>query len=53
MSNEALNSNGQNQESVVVISREKRPSNIWLIIVAGLFIIVPFLTCISPGSAAA
>jgi len=44
MSNEALNSNGQNQESVVVISREKRPSNIWLIIVAGLFIIVPFLT---------
>jgi HEAT repeat protein len=44
MSNEALNSNGQNKESVVVVSREKRPSNIWLIIVAGLFIIVPFLT---------
>src|SRR5580765_8138353 len=44
MSNEALHPNGQNEESVVVISREKRPSNIWLIIVAGLFIIVPFLT---------
>ena len=29
---------------MVVISRQKRPSNIWLIIVAALFIIVPFLT---------
>jgi HEAT repeat protein len=44
MSNEAPHPNGQNQESVVVVSREKRPSNIWLIIVAALFIIVPFLT---------
>lgn len=44
MSNDALDSNGQNAESVVVMSREKRPSNIWLIIVAALFIVVPFLT---------
>jgi HEAT repeats len=44
MSNDPLDSNGQNAESVVVISREKRPSNIWLIIVAALFIVVPFLT---------
>jgi len=44
MSNDPLNPNGQNEESVVVISREKGPSNIWLIIVAALFIVVPFLT---------
>src|SRR5436190_15221717 len=44
MSNDPLTPNGQNSESVVVISRPKRPSNIWLIIVAALFIIVPFLT---------
>ena len=42
MSNDS--SNGQHSESVVVISRPRRPSNIWLIIVAALFIIVPFLT---------
>jgi HEAT repeat protein len=44
MTNEAINPNGQNEEPVIVISREKRPSNIWLIIVAALFIVVPFLT---------
>jgi hypothetical protein len=44
MSNDLSNSNGRDSESVVVISRPKRPSNIWLIIVAALFIIVPFLT---------
>src|ERR1041384_6024668 len=44
MEKEFVNPNGQNEESVIVISREKRPSNIWLIIVAALFIIVPFLT---------
>src|SRR5437867_2728558 len=41
--NDFVNPNGQNSQSVA-IARSKRPSNIWLIIVAGLFIIVPFLT---------
>src|SRR6185436_11920205 len=44
MSNNLLSPNGQESESVVVVSQPKRPSNIWLIIVAALFIIVPFLT---------
>ena len=44
MSNNLLTPNGQESESVVVVSQPKRPSNIWLIIVAALFIIVPFLT---------
>src|SRR6185503_10801331 len=44
MSNNLLTPNGQETESVVVISQPKRPSNIWLIIVAALFIVVPFLT---------
>ena len=44
MTDKPSNSNGQNSESVVVISREHRPSNVWLIIVAALFIVVPFLT---------
>src|SRR5436190_5614595 len=44
MSNDPLTPNGQNAESVVLISRPKRPSNIWLIVVAALFIVVPFLT---------
>ncbi|HYX27223.1 MAG TPA: HEAT repeat domain-containing protein [Pyrinomonadaceae bacterium] len=43
MSNDASNSNGQNPDSAVVW-RQRRPSNLWLIIVAALFIIVPFLT---------
>lgn len=41
MENESLNSNGAGQ---VETTKSKRPSNVWLIIVAGLFIIVPFLT---------
>ena len=44
MTNDLPNSNGQDAQSVVVVSRPKRPSNLWLIIVAALFIIVPFLT---------
>jgi HEAT repeat protein len=44
MSNDSVNSNGQDSESVVVVSRPHRPSNVWLIIVAALFIVVPFLT---------
>ena len=44
MTNDPLTPNGQDSESVIVVSRPKRPSNIWLIIVAALFIIVPFLT---------
>jgi hypothetical protein len=38
-----MNPNGNTPETVAV-PRSKRPSNIWLIIVASLFIIVPFLT---------
>jgi HEAT repeat protein len=44
MSTDLPSSNGQNTDAVVVITRPHRPSNIWLIIVAALFIIVPFLT---------
>jgi len=44
MTNDPLSPNGQNPDSAVVVSRQKRPSNIWLIIIAALFIIVPFLT---------
>ena len=43
MENEFINPNGQNFQPVD-ITRSRRPSNIWLIIVAALFIIVPFLT---------
>jgi biotin carboxyl carrier protein len=43
VADEFVNPNGQHSESVVV-AREKRPSNVWLIIVAALFIVVPFLT---------
>ena len=43
MENEFINLNGQNSQPVD-ITRSRRPSNIWLIIVAALFIIVPFLT---------
>src|SRR5438477_12962897 len=42
MSNDALNPNGANAHPVD--AKPRRPSNIWLIIVAGLFVIVPFLT---------
>ena len=41
--NEFVNPNGGTGE-VIVEQKPRRPSNIWLIIVAGLFIIVPFLT---------
>jgi HEAT repeats len=43
VADEFVNPNGQHSDSIVV-ARPKRPSNLWLIIVAGLFIIVPFLT---------
>lgn len=36
--------NGNDSHSLAPIRRPRRPSNFWLIIVAGLFIIVPFLT---------
>lgn len=36
--------NGNDSHSVALIRRPRRPSNFWLIIVAALFIIVPFLT---------
>ena len=44
MTSNSVNSNSQNGDAAVVITRPHRPSNIWLIIVAALFIIVPFLT---------
>jgi hypothetical protein len=45
MSNDSLPTNGQGSASLVAAPRPaRRPSNIWLIIVAGLFIVVPFLT---------
>ena len=39
-----MNPNGANSQTVAAIPRSRRPSNLWLIIVAALFIIVPFLT---------
>src|ERR1041384_5115203 len=44
MSNDLLPTDGQGSMPVTVSKQSKRPGNIWLIIVAGLFIIVPFLT---------
>src|SRR5580765_4416966 len=44
MEKELARPNGRDPETVLVTSRQKGPSNIWLIIVAALFIIVPFLT---------
>ena len=41
--NEFINPNGGTGE-VVAAQKPRRPSNIWLIVVASLFIIVPFLT---------
>src|ERR1044072_3401577 len=43
MSNNSLPTNGQGSP-MVAAAQPRRPSNIWLIIVAGLFIVVPFLT---------
>ena len=42
MEKEFVNQNGQNPTTAAVAT-PKRPGNFWLIIVAGLFIIVPFL----------
>ncbi len=43
MENEFVTPNGRDTRAVIATPR-RRPSNIWLIIVAALFIIVPFLT---------
>lgn len=43
MPSEFISPNGQNPQPAAVTGTAKRPSNLWLIIVAGLFIIVPFL----------
>ena len=43
MQNDLVQPNG-NESGVVIPAPRRRPSNIWLIIVAALFIIVPFLT---------
>jgi biotin carboxyl carrier protein len=42
MSNDVLNPNGANAHPIA--AKQRRPSNFWLIIVAALFILVPFLT---------
>ena len=39
-----MNPNGSDSQAVAASPRSRRPSNVWLIIVAALFIIVPFLT---------
>jgi hypothetical protein len=39
-----MNPNGSDSQAVAALPRSRRPSNVWLIIVAALFIIVPFLT---------
>lgn len=43
MQNDLVQPNG-NESQVVIATQRRRPSNIWLVIVAALFIIVPFLT---------
>ena len=43
MSDDSVQTNGDISPAVIT-PRQRRPSNIWLIIVASLFIIVPFLT---------
>lgn len=44
MENDLITPNGTSSQPVAAVPRAKRPSNVWLIIVAALFIIVPFLT---------
>src|ERR1041385_2949924 len=44
MSNDSLPTNGRTSPGVTAPQPRRRPNNIWLIIVAGLFIVVPFLT---------
>ena len=45
MDNEVIGSNGHDAQVVTAPAvSKKRPSNVWLIVVAALFIIVPFLT---------
>ncbi len=39
-----MNPNGKDSQVVATVPLKRRPSNVWLIIVAALFIIVPFLT---------
>jgi|SRR5436190_8166833 len=43
MENEFVSPNGKNSQTAPAIRVTKRPSNLWLIIVAALFIIFPFL----------
>ena len=43
METEFTNPNGKDSQAVTVPS-SRRPNNFWLIIIAALFIIVPFLT---------
>src|SRR4030095_9326895 len=39
-----MNPNGTHSQAVATVPPKQRPSNVWLIILAALFIIVPFLT---------
>src|SRR5438046_9447963 len=43
MDTEFINPNG-NDSQATAVSNSRRPNNLWLIIIAALFIIVPFLT---------
>src|SRR5436853_3566528 len=43
MENEFITPNGKDSQAVA-ISSSRRPTNFWLVIIAALFIIVPFLT---------
>jgi len=44
MENDFVTPNGRDAKAVIATQSRRRPSNLWLIIVAALFIIVPFLT---------
>src|SRR5690349_9935334 len=44
MENDFVTPNGRDAKAVIATQSRRRPSNLWLIIVAALFIIVPFVT---------
>jgi len=44
METEFITPNGKDSQAPAVVPSSRRPNNLWLIIIAALFIIVPFLT---------
>src|SRR2546427_5778012 len=44
MDTEFITPNGKDSQAPAVVPSSRRPNNLWLIIIAALFIIVPFLT---------